>query len=431
MYSNIYFRSKSRVPVVLVFLAGVSMFSFFLFFFGTNSQPTRATKKNLKQHEIVNLSPSEAGIFWETEKKEVGWVVYGERENTITSLALDERDSENKRFSSIYHYIPLKNLLKDKTYYYKIVSDREVVSDKNGKVFQLHTLRNIPSGTALRPAYGKILQANGQPADNVLVLYIQSGFVPLLALTKTTGEWLIPLQYMVNKATNEPLLLLENSVVRLEVLTDDAKPTTITAPIKRTNPLPQSIIEGQSYELKNEEGVLGTVATASSIVNLKEIDIIFPREGAVVPATRPLLKGVALPGHEVTISLDAKPAYATKILADKNGEWRLDLSLQLPAGSYKLSATTDNASARKITVSRKFSVGKSGEQVLAEATKSATVAPATPTPTLLPTATPASLPNTGFTPTPSVLANTGFASDFLFYASFAFIILGTGFLIVF
>lgn len=443
VYSDFYFQTRGKLSVILIALASLSLMSFAMFFFGTNSAPTRASKKILPRHEMTNITPNQAGIFWQTESKELGWIMYGTSENNLTNQMLDERDVEDKKTPMIYHYVFLKNLEKDTVYYYKILSNNEVVSQANGHAFSFRTPKIQQTSQSIKPAYGKVLQANGEPVQNAIVLYYYENASPLLALTKTTGEWLIPLQYVVDKQTLEPVAVDEKKNAKIQILAEDMKGSTIMALVKKTNPVPQSIIMGKDYTMLTDDADVLPATDRKDTQTGAAIDIIYPRPDAVVPAVRPLLKGVALPGKDVKITIDRKPLYESMVKTDAKGEWRSEITAPLVPGTYTMQAVSTDDKNRRVVATRKFTIAKSGEQVLGEATASGQVtatptptrsaSPTIATPTTAPTISVTGLPNTGtsITPTPSTLLGTGFSPNMLVFISLGLLVMGAGFLIVF
>lgn len=429
MYSDFYFKSKNSISFIIFILAGLSIFSFLIFFFGFNSTTTRASKKIIKRHEIVNLTVNQAAIFWQTEKKEIGWIIYGDNENSVNNLVFDERDVGDKKNPSYYHYVLLKNLERNKVYYYKIISDNEIVAINNNP-FSFKTSRNIGNLISIKPAYGKVMQANGLPAENSFVLFNYPNAYTLVTLTKTTGEWLIPLQSVTDKETGEPLMINEEINVKMELLAADLTSSLIEAPVKKTNPFAQTIIIGKDYKLDNAADVL-SVSTSFNSTQPSNIDIILPKEGSIITTRKPRLKGTAIAGKEIELSINSIPAFKQRINANNQGEWIIDNPVAMSPGSYTLIMNTLNEKGGKVTLTRNFKIGKSGEQIQGVATESGTLTPTiVPTATLIPTSQVISptIIETVTSPTPPV---TGFDSKIFTYASMALIIIGAGFLIVF
>jgi hypothetical protein len=437
IYSDFYYNSQKKITIVLVAMAALSLTAFSMFFFGSQAQPSRADKKQVKRHEVINLSSSQAGILWESEQAETGWIMYGKSEQDLKALAYDERDVETARKKIRFHFVQLKNLDRDTVYHYRIVSDNQVVSAQGGGTFTFRTSQHIPTSASVKPAYGKIVQANGAPSVNAIVLYYYPNAIPLAALTKTTGEWLLPLQFLLKKQTQDLVSIDENAKVRIEVIAEDVSSTVISAPLKKTNPLSQTIVVGKNYEIADDDtNVLSASISRAVTPAPSSIDIIFPKESAMVPAVKPLLKGTALAGHDVALSINSKPPVATTVTADKNGLWKYELARAIAAGSYKLTVTTENDKGKKVTLTRNFGIAKSGEQVLGDATGSALLTPtvvamATATPTIASSSALTGLPNTNISVSPTILPDAGFSPSPVMFVSLALIILGAGFLIVF
>ncbi len=143
---------------------------------------------------------------------------------------------------------------------------------------------------------------------------------------------------------------------------------------------------------------------AEDVQKVEDIDIIFPKENALIPGTRPLIKGVGIEGKPLRAVLQPSGRiFETTISSNKI--WQFQPTFDLAAGKHTLEITTQNEAGGQIALKRTFSIEKSGESVLGDATPSATLTPVasptaeliteTPAPTeVLPTLVP-SLPQTG------------------------------------
>jgi hypothetical protein len=140
------------------------------------------------------------------------------------------------------------------------------------------------------------------------------------------------------------------------------------------------------------------------VQKVADIDIIFPRDKAVIPGTRPLIKGTGIAQKNVRVVLEPSGRiFETKIGSNK--VWQFQPTFDLSPGEHTLKVTTQNDQNVPVVLERSFFIEKSGESVLGDATPSATLTPIasptaeliteTPMPTdILPTAVP-SLPKTG------------------------------------
>jgi hypothetical protein len=96
------------------------------------------------------------------------------------------------------------------------VANNKMVSDTGDQPFTLKTPFRLTADTNSRPAYGKIIKQNGTPLENVGVLLKINKAYPLFTFTKLSGEWLIPLQYIVDTETNQERKLSTDEKVTLE-----------------------------------------------------------------------------------------------------------------------------------------------------------------------------------------------------------------------
>jgi hypothetical protein len=396
MYSDLYFRQKkSYIPVLIAVLAVIGVTSFLTFYFSSSSTPTRASQNALIKREIVNPTTTQIGIFWETEEQTTGWVIYGTDPDKLTSTASDERDSSTKTKYKL-HYALLKNLKPNTNYYYRIVNNNQITSDLDGSPFVIKTANNLAVASDAQPAYGKVALKSGSAATNTIVLIQIENTYPLLAITKATGEWLIPMQYIMGKADNTAMLLKPNDVVHIQIMNEDDMVTKVNVRVDKLSPLPQTVVLGNNYEFTgNQNDVLSaTTSTAEERPSEGGIDILFPKQKAVIPGQKPLIKGTAVPGASIDIQLNSQPKFNLSTQANDRGDWIATVPKPLPPREYTLVMTTTDSQGQPVVIARTFTIAKSGEQVLGEATGEAT-------PTIEPTAAlPTTEPTIGVTATP-------------------------------
>jgi hypothetical protein len=374
------------------------MLLFILFKF--KPMPSKADKRSILHLTRVNVAPTQTGIFWQTESKEVGWVVYGDSPDKLSRVALDEKDIGVNKAQYKNHYVIMKNLSENTTYYFKVVANNKMVSDTGDQPFTLKTPFRLTADTNSRPAYGKIIKQNGTPLENVGVLLKINKAYPLFTFTKLSGEWLIPLQYIVDTETNQERKLSTDEKVTLELYSESGEKSTITADVSNINPVPQTTVLGTDYTFSQKNDVLA--AHVSRAPTQSNVDIIFPQEDAVIATGKPLIKGMALPGKKISVTLNPTQSslnYAYDVTANKQGEWKVSLNSSLPIGGYVLTINTENDNGVMISKKRNFTISKVGQQVLGESTS------ATPSATLTPT-TPSTLPSPTTDVNPSPTSNT-------------------------
>lgn len=428
-YSELYFNQKRPPILFLGITALISILSLYFFAGGADIVfPTRATTALLLRHEVVNITSTQLGIFWKTTDSEIGWVIYGADPGQLQTSVFDERDTETKKTASNYHYVQIKGLEADKSYYYKIVSTNKVYLSGNKKPYSAKTAQNGTVRSGLAPAYGKIISENGQPLTNAYVIFNFTNQLPLLAVSRTQGEFLVPLTNLVERSTRALVIPNQTDLVKIEVVHDSGT-SHISAYLNQIIPFSDPIVAGHDYDLRTQTHVLGTqtkiiTPTVSQVVNTlsnAEINIIFPKAAAVIPANKPLFKGTARPGSNIIVRINSQPEFIFRTKANTNGEWKVILTTPLPAKNYLLTVEAQVNGGKKFINTRNFSIAKSGEQVMGEATPAATITPTTlPTPTLFPS----------LTITPST-PQTGLGVNSLIIFSAALILAGAGLLLVF
>lgn len=430
-YSKYFLAQDKKIPIPVTIIVVLLLILFMSRLFASSPVPSRASKKMIKNLKIVNPSHNQIGLFWQTDEKATGWAVYGKNERNLDKVALDERDLEEKKNLYYYHLSLLKNLEPNTRYYYKIVNNNQLVEDKNSNTSFFTTPVQLTPIYNLNPAYGKLIKENGVPLEGALVVIIFNNAYPLIAQSKTTGEWLIPLNTILNKKSLQLQTIGLEDKLTIEIYDEDKKKTQIVAVLKNASPLPQTIVVGKNYKFIGNEEVLS--ASLKNKLTGNKIDILFPKKAAIIPEGRPLIKGTAIPGNEVEVAFDSVKENTFKTVTDKEGIWRIVLTQQLSQGSHLLKVVTKDTNDKVIRLNREFTIAKSGEQVLAAATAEATPT-LTPTMTLTPTASPTVYitPFLSRSPTVSVTPPTSGTSIIpIGIASASLIILGFGILLAF
>lgn len=412
IYSQLFIKKNLKIPTVLSVLILFAFIYFISKYFLTTTVSTKAVKKNIKRMEITNVYPNQIAIFWQTDQPETNWLVYGKAVDQLNQIVLDDRDTENTKLKFVNHYFVIKNLDENTRYFFKIALSNGLFGNKNGQSFTFKTVSKNTQVSNLKPAYGKIVNKNGLPLENALVLLAINGSYKLSTLSKNSGEWLIPLNYIKSLSGEEK--------IKLEFLSENGEASIVNTYISQLSPLSQLVTIGNNYDILKREDVL------SVLTNKKEfpIEIIFPKEKAIIPGEKPLIKGRAIPQNEVVLTLnEGKSSTTTVSRADKEGSWNLNLTSTLKPAEYLLTLKTKDKNGSDVVIRRSFFIAKSGEKVLGEATASAT-----PTVTIVPTTTPISAtPTEILTPSPPV---TGGGTFYIALFSLIFILAGLGLLIL-
>src|SRR3989344_5342317 len=371
MYSDLYLKKRNNIGFFVAsgfLIIVVSIFTFF--FFHNNPIPTRASKNTLVKHEIVNFSSQEVGVFWETNEEDLGWLIYGVDQNKLQETAVDEQDLNDSKTKHTLHYAILKKLRPSQTYYYKIVSNQEVI-DNNSQPFTVKTSADSIEPVYSRPAYGKVILTNGEPAPNIFVMVRYKNTYPFLAITKSSGEWLITIRYGVDHDTLQTISLYDQEEVQIEIFNNQNK-SDIRALVGQLSPLPKTVILGQNYRFLETVNDVLPASTKRGSGTTHRFEVQFPQNGAVIPRSVPLIKGRGIPSTDVSVEIDSAPKFASTVQVDAIGDWRVELNRIMLPGVYQLKVTGQNADGEPGYAIRHFTIAKSGEAVvLGEATDSA------------------------------------------------------------
>lgn len=382
MYTDLYIKKKSSKKFVII--AGVVLlFAALLFLFLQNGISLQIPlswrlvfmqEKTIDRQEIVNMAPYQAGLFWQTKQKETGFVVYGTDRNSINKVVLDDRDTKDMKKKHLLHYVTFKNLKPNEDYYYRIISGDNVVVKDNKKIFGFRTPKNTDSkSSAVKPAYGKVALPKGSAAEDAWIFLYHGDIYPMMTQTKTNGDWLIPLQSAISKKTNRYISLNDNTDITIEIFNEDLLFSKIETSIKRASPIPKTVVLGKNYRLESSTGNVLSEVTDIHNNNLGEITLHYPKEGAIVPGKRPLIKGTAVPNNLVKVIIKSNPEYAFEVKVNDNGKWKVNVPVDFAPGSYLLVMMTNNEYDKKETIKRYFIIAKDGEQVLGDATESADI----------------------------------------------------------
>lgn len=436
-YSDLYQKESFKIPSVLA-ITIVAALSFLVSnFFLSEPISTRAVKKNVISLDVTNISSTRANIVWRTSEKELGIVLFGISKNKLSSVAQDERDTVAAKSKYFNHSVSLTNLQPNINYFYSLTNEKELLSVNESTVFSFKTPNINSRINSLKPAYGTVTSPNGSPVKNALVILRNEGNIPLSALSKNSGEWLVPLNGMLNATTLSLSTPALTSKITIQLYDENGTTSTVKAPLQLVSPVADPIKMGVSYVLPEDTAVLGatteivTSKQRQKLANDRVFKLTYPENDAIIPVGNPLIKGEAPPISNISVIVRSAKRFSDFVskstTSDSLGNWKITLSRPLIAGSYMITAKIENDSSS--TISRSFNITKSGEQVLGEATGSAqltsTPTPASQSAVLSPTA---EAEPTEITPT---LPATGGGIAYLMYSSAALIVLGLGLMFAF
>ncbi len=414
MYYKLRQNQGPRIPGIVAIVAVIAMFGGILSY-ATKHQSSEkpvASNVSIERAEVANIRDNTVTIYWQTEKPTQGYIMYGATPENIMQKVVDKRDISSQPVARRNHVVTLSNLTSNTNYYYNLYINDQPVGQTVEIPFQFKTARYLKNPSNLDPIIGKIIEDGGSvSAEAIVLIYIGSAH-PLIAQAKEDGSFAISPCCIFDRATYEPAYPQHDEAVVIEVIDERGahkKISTTLGDIDSATSVIALNSEEQPEKIASKGVILGE--SESSVLQMAEdvqstdvIDIIFPRKNALIPGTKPLLKGVGIPEKPVRIVLEPSGRIFETTIAS-NRVWQFQPTFDLSPGQHTLEVTTQNEEGETITLDRVFFIEKSGESVLGDATPSASLTPVasptaeliteTPSPTeILPTAVP-SLPKSG------------------------------------
>lgn len=362
---------------------------------------------NPQNVRITNVSDTTFTVTYTTAASVIGSMALSV--NGKSQTILDERDQvSGVPQSYVTHTIAVKNATPSTSYNFSLTSGTTVYQN-NGSPFSVATgpaLTASPSATS--PASGKILDATGNPAANILVYITTQNGQTLSTTTNAQGQYIIPLNALRTADLSDFLPLADTTILQI-LATNGTDSSQAQIKLVDANPVPL-ITLGNNYNF-----VTGTKPIASTSASLGFPPfptnntltatplIITPKKDQGFTDAQPQFSGKALPDQPVQIEIHSDAVITATVTSDSNGNWTYRPTTPLSPGQHILSITTKDASGILKTIQQSFVVYASGSQVNQSATPSATLAPtkiptAVPTTTVSPTVSPTIL-----TPTPTIV----------------------------
>lgn len=435
-----YYRGERRVPGILVLILVAIIFSIPLFFLKQQTAPTKslgASSERLFEVIALNVTATSTDLFWKTTTPSVDSITVWDSSNkTVTASDIHDIDS-NKQPRKL-HYFSLRNLQANTKYFISIQQDDVLLGDSSKPFFSFSTLPTSAITTSLPPVYGKITDDSGKAAADMLLIATIGDAHVLGGFTKPDGSFLVSLCCLYDKSTGTPLNPARSDVISLHFENEQGKKAKVSAPISKTSPFQETIIVGLDSNLTDdaleEKPVLGsTTQTTGAITHNGELKIFYPKDSAVIPGKRPLVKGSAIGGSVVKISFPLQKR-SFEVTANASGVFELSTPFDLKSGTQTVIAQSKNESGKLVSATQTFTIPKSGEAVLGEATPSGSlITPSVtpdPTETVSPEPTESSLPTSQTTPVPTLLPS---GIDFSIFSmmSAMLILFGLGLILIF
>ncbi|HJX59201.1 MAG TPA: Ig-like domain-containing protein [Patescibacteria group bacterium] len=371
-----------------------------------------------KDVRITNITDSSFAVSWITQKEALGFITWGENEN---SLARTEEDETG--LPGLTHTLSVKGLSPETTYFFKINSGGSLF-DNNGLAWQVTTGPALSATGKSNLVSGTILSATGAPSKNTLVYIVIGGGSPLSTITSQNGSWVLSIS-TARTSNLSSLVSIDDKTTILEVSASSGDGVSSAQVYPQSaKPVPPMII-GQTHDFKNlppsevsgipEASVsLPEQATPSSgftvdgqvsTPSATTVTLTSVKEGEVITTTQPEFFGEAPAGTALTVTVESDPV-TQELSVPSSGEWAWTPPSDLSEGTHKIIISWKDASGILRTLTRTFVV-QAAEGPAFVATPSATLTPTvSPTPTATLTATPTATKTPTLTATPTATPTT-------------------------
>jgi len=402
---------KNQIPTILgivILLAGVVAGVIFLnarqvFRIGADAS---VMPKDIR---TSNVGDTSATISWTTDKETVGFIVWGESQNSINSV--DEESGE----TSLTHSINLTGLDQSKTYFYKINSDGTEF-DNGGIPWEFTTGPPISSSPESYIISGSVITPSGQSIKKGLVYITVNGYLGSTT-TSDLGNFIFQLGAIRTQDLGS-YIQIKPAATLLEISVQSGTQVASAQIFPQSaNPIPP-IILGQVHDFRNNEPnkdgqnpsadiKLPADAESESKFDVTETggspapsSVILESlsDGETVTSTQPAFFGRGPSGESITIIVESENPVTDDVTIGGDGTWTWSPPTDLAPGPHKVTISwIDTAGITRI-LTRNFIV-QAGEAPAFEATPSQTLAPtlsptpsATPKPTITATATSSAVP---------------------------------------
>jgi len=174
---------------------------------------------------IVNQTDTGFSVVWISEENEEGYIKYGTSSTSLTSEAVDERDSASSKGEYYVHLVSTARLLPETEYFFEIVSGTDTY-DNNGNKYSVTTGPTLSSPPPFDSASGDI---DGLPehGEAVVVAYVEDGdgvgtegrSSEMATIADDNTRWILSIADIRNSDGSSYFEYTSGDVLKLDVVT--------------------------------------------------------------------------------------------------------------------------------------------------------------------------------------------------------------------
>ncbi|MFA7627830.1 MAG: fibronectin type III domain-containing protein [Candidatus Dojkabacteria bacterium] len=174
---------------------------------------------------IVNLTDTGFSVVWVSEESEEGYIKYETSSSSLSSEAVDERDSVSSKGEYYVHMSSTSRLLPETEYFFEIISGNETY-DNNGSKYTVTTGATLSSPPPFDSASGDI---DGLPdhGEAVVVAYVEDGdgtgtggrSSEMATIVDDNARWILSIADIRNSDGTSYFEYTSGDVLKLDVVT--------------------------------------------------------------------------------------------------------------------------------------------------------------------------------------------------------------------
>lgn len=430
--------SQKRIPTLLglgVLVLGLVVGIIFL---GQNFDafsPRATAQTTPKNVEITNITDSGFTVSFLTDDSTTGFMKYGSETTKLNQQVGDDRDQISGTVTSYTtHYISVRELQPNTSYYFTLGTGSGSKFDDNGQPYTIKTASRGGNPGAALTIYGNVLADANKPASGSIVYAEIVGVGKLSSLVKESGSWSIPLSnakksdgsgYASVAGTTPVTLRIQGISVQMTASTQttvaEAQPAAaitlgmggtgeqaanspdVTASpsespsVAQTSNTPVAATPGQNFladlngasrNLNSSDSAVtnslsqSSSSSSSALVTENQVIDLQSANTQVVTTDQPVIVGQAPANVKITVQIHSIAQINTEVQADDTGSYSVDLaelSKNLEPGTHTVTISyTDPQTGKVVTQQKTFTVepkSTSSTQQLALAQTSSTPLP--------------------------------------------------------
>lgn len=392
-------KKEKRIPTILglILLIGSIVGGVIL----TQRQATVGTKAGGDctpiNPQVTNITNSSFTVSFSTSA------------DCLSTINVDNRTISDLRFlntgrtekPSKIHYFEVTNLKENTPYTYSFVNNGVNYSQAS---FKTQTASKPPAAIpTANLAWGRVFMPDLKPADEAILYLSIPGASPLSAFVTSRGNWNISLATSFNDAKNNWFTPPNGQIEDIVVISPDGTITQIASNTSRNNPVPDIIIGQNQFSPQPvtdyTTGELNQMDQTSLSLVDKDLSIDNPEENEPVFTLRPDFFGKGPVNTIINIQIDSTDTVNGQATTKTDGTWNWSPPQDLKPGTQTITVSAVNPKTSSTdTVSRKFTIIITDNNVGMAFTASQSGTVQTPTPSLIPTTTPTTAPTNAPTP---------------------------------